>query len=212
MESNFRFGSMKKGTNKMNTLTIKSWNDFVEKVKMIKIHGTHEQVGFQKYNELCPCVVEVERDCIENIAKNTFEGRNEVHNKFGNDWERFLIQMNHVIYGREDFTDIPGSEYIGSDYAKVQRAFSFFAHERISGEVTRRQYCYNFGEKLCMNGIQFFEDKKLVILNFRSCDYIKKFPFDLLFINILLNDYNVKVDKLYCVFGSLHIYDGDKIK
>lgn len=58
----------------MNTLTIKSWNDFVEKVKMIKIHGTHEQVGFKKYNELCPCVVEVERDCIENIAKILSKG------------------------------------------------------------------------------------------------------------------------------------------
>lgn len=195
----------------MNTLTIKSWNDFVEKAKIIKVHGTKQQVGFQKYNELCPCVVEVEKNCIEEIAQNTFEKRNTVHNKFGNDWERFKMNMNHVIYGREDFTDIPGSEYIGSDYAKVQRAFSFYAHERISDTVTRRQYSYSFGEKLCMNGIQIFEDQKLAILNFRSCDYIKKFPFDLLFINILLNDYAVKVDKIYCIFGSLHIYDGDKI-
>ena len=42
-------------------------------------------------------------------------------------------------------------------------------------------------------------------------DYIKKFPLDLLFIKILMDDFNVKCDKIYCIFGSLHTYDHDKI-
>ena len=195
----------------MNTLTIKSVQDYVEKEKNISIHGKKHEVGFQKYHELCPCVAEVKTDCIESVAKYFFDKRNPWKHKDRDDFLILKTIMNHVIYNREDFTDIPGSEYIGSDYWKVHRAFSFYAHERITDTVTRRQYSYQFDEKLCMNGMQIFEDQSLMILNFRSCDYIKKFPLDLLFIKILMDDFNVKCDKIYCIFGSLHTYDHDKI-
>ena len=195
----------------MNTITIKTWDDFVNKQKTILLHGKEHNKGMQFYKELCPCVVEIQTDCIRDIAKRFFESRNPWNSPDGNDFCRFETVMNHVIYGKEDFTDIPGSEYIGSDYYRVYRCFSFYKHEKIAGILTRRQFSYCFDEKLCMNGMQIFEDEKLMILNFRSCDYVKKFPLDLFFIKILLDDYKVDIDKIYCIFGSLHIYKGEKI-
>ena len=124
----------------MNTITIKSWDDFVNKQKTILLHGKEHNKGMQFYKELCPCVVEIQTDCIRDIAKRFFESRNPWNSPDGNDFCRFETVMNHVIYGKEDFTDIPGSEYIGSDYYRVYRCFSFYKHEKISGILTRRQF------------------------------------------------------------------------
>jgi hypothetical protein len=87
---------------------------------------------------------------------------------------------------------------------------NFFV-DRINLRKTRRQFSYQFNENLCMNAMQIFEDRKLMIVYFRSCDYIKKLPLDLYLIKSLIDDYMIKVDKIYCMFGSLHAYDEDKI-
>lgn len=193
----------------MNTITIKSWEDFVNKQRMILLHGKDHNVGMQFYKELCPCVVEVSTNCIHDIARNFFNIKNKNENIDFNDFVRI---MKDVIYKGEDFTEIPGSEYIGSDYEKVKKCFNFYSYERQSGLLIRRQFSYSFNEKLCMNGMQIFEDEKLMILNFRSCDYVKKLSFDLYFINTLIEDFGLGIDKIYCIFGSLHIYKGEKIQ
>lgn len=196
----------------MNTITIKSWEDFVNKQRMILLHGKDHNVGMQFYKELCPCVVEVSTNCIYDIVQKFFDIKNKKNDHCFKKFEEFEHIMKNVIYNGDDFTEFPGSEYIGSDYEKVRKSFSYYNYEKTCGILTRRQFSYSFNEKLCMNGMQIFEDEKLMILNFRSCDYIKKFPFDLYFIKKLLDDFDVNIDKIYCVFGSLHIYKGEKIQ
>lgn len=194
----------------MNIITIKSYEDYVDKKNVIHLHGKEKEVGNQKYTELCPCCVEVNFDCINELAKKVYFNRAKTNSNIK--YLSFVNKMNYVIYRQEKFTDIKGSEYFGEDYEKVQRSFSLYVKEFINGLRTRRQFSYSFGEKLCMNGMQIFEDEGIIILNFRSCDYIKKFPFDLLFIKILIDDYCLNIKKVICNFGSLHVYSGDEIE
>lgn len=194
----------------MNIITINSYEDYVNKASIIFRHGKKKEVGNQKYTELCPCCVEVNFDCINELAKKVYFKKAKTNSDIK--YLSFVNKMNYVIYRQEKFTDIKGSEYFGEDYEKVQRSFSLYVKESINGLRTRRQFSYSFGEKLCMNGMQIFEDEGIIILNFRSCDYIKKFPFDLLFIKILIDDYCLSIKKVICNFGSLHIYSEDEIE
>lgn len=194
----------------MNIIAINSYEDYVNKVNIILRHGKKKEVGDQKYTELCPCVIEIKTSCIEKIACEMFDRKNP-HNKVNFNYSHFKYIMKQVIYGDIDFNEIPGSDYASRDYLKEKEAFIKYANDRKSDEVTRRQYLYYFEENSCCNEIQIFEDEKIAIINFRSCDYIKKFPFDVLMFKILMDDFDVKCDKFYCIFGSLHIYDGDKI-
>lgn len=194
----------------MNIITINSYEDYVSKASIIFRHGKKKEVGNQKYTELCPCCVEVNFDCINELAKKVYFKKAKTNSDIK--YLSFVNKMNYVVYRQENFTDIKGSEYFGSDYEKVQKSFSLYVKESINGLRTRRQFSYSFGEKLCMNGMQIFEDEGIIILNFRSCDYIKKFPFDLLFIKILIDDYCLNIKKVICNFGSLHIYSGDEIE
>ena len=190
----------------MNTISIKSNQDFIKKISVIKYHGMQHEVNGQKYKELCPCTIEIDTECINEITKDFLRRK-----KFDGTFDEFKAMFREVIYENESFTEIPGSEYIGLDYENVRKSFANFFVDRINLRKTRRQFSYQFNENLCMNAMQIFEDRKLMIVYFRSCDYIKKLPLDLYLIKSLIDDYMIKVDKIYCMFGSLHAYDDDKI-
>lgn len=190
----------------MNTISIKTSQDYIKKLSVIKFHGIQHNVNEVNYKELCPCTVEIDLDCIDEITKDFLR-----RNKFNGTFDEFKSKFRAVIYEDEDFTEIKNSEYIGKDYKNVRKSFTKFFVDTIDEKKTRRQFSYQFNEDLCMNAMQIFEDRKLMIVYFRSCDYIKKFPLDLYLIKSLVDDYKVHINKIYCMFGSLHAYDEDKI-
>ena len=181
--------------------------DNVENYKYGK-HIIREKGTFiQRTFEVSPAVVCVSVKTIEEIVKYLLE-RWEVPVEYSRIKQYILEVSTKGI----DFKTIRGSEYSALDYRKVKQAFDHYSYERTSFTVTRRQYSYSFGPKLCMHSIQFFEDYKHAILEFRSCDYIKKFPFDLLLISSMCEAYKLDVEKIYCFIGSLHYYDADTWK
>ena len=181
--------------------------DNVENYKYGK-HIIREKGEFiQRTFEVSPAVVCVSVNTVEEIVKYLLE-RWEVPVEYSRIKQYILEVSTKGI----DFKTIKGSEYSAQDYRKVKQAFDHYSYERTSFAVTRRQYSYSFGPKLCMHSIQFFEDYKHAILEFRSCDYIKKFPFDLLLISSMCEAYKLDIEKLYCFIGSLHYYDADTWK
>ena len=121
--------------------------------------------------------------------------------------------LRNAVYKETNFTvyNNPKAWYNGYDYKGVLESFieyCFFEKKgyRNSG---RRQHSFSFGEKLCMNGMQIFEDRNMLILNFRSCDAVNKLPYDLSIINSMCDDFELNISRFFCVFGSLHIYNGD---
>ena len=106
----------------MNTITIKSWDDFVNKQKTILLHGKEHNKGMQFYKELCPCVVEIQTDCIRDIAKRFFESRNPWNSPDGNDFCRFETVMNQGMTG----SDFYESECF-KETADILRGFGFNA-------------------------------------------------------------------------------------
>lgn len=157
--------------------------------------------------EVCPATISVSTGAIRTLVEHQLQ-----HWEVPLTFDQISLYLLDVALKGIDFKDIKGSEYIGRDYYKLKHVFALYKYERTSFIVTRRQYAYTFGEKLCMNGIQFFEDNRLCIVNFRSCDYIKKFPFDILLINSLCLHYGFCIDRIFCNFGSLHYYDADNWK
>lgn len=190
----------------MNTISIKSNKDYIKKMSVLKYHGVPHDIDGFIYRELCPCTVEIDLDCIDEITKNFLKRK-----KFDGTFDEFKLKFRSVIYEDGNFRDIENSEYIGKDYKNVRKSFTKFLVDTIDEKKTRRQFSYQFNEELCMNAMQIFEDRKLMIVYFRSCDYIKKLPLDLYLIKTLVDDYNVHINKIYCMFGSLHAYDEDKI-
>lgn len=161
----------------------------------------------QRTFEISPALVCVSIDSIDKIVKYLLE-RWEIPVEYSLIKQYILeVSMKGI-----DFKTIKGSEYSALDYRKVKQAFDHYSYERTSFAVTRRQYSYSFGPKLCMHSIQFFEDYKHAILEFRSCDYIKKFPFDLLLISSMCEKYKFDIEEIYCFFGSLHYYEEDTWK
>lgn len=188
----------------MNTIVIESIADYANKRKIIEYHGKKYNVNGTKYKELAPCCVEVKTKCIEAVAKFSLECKTKKIK-----YDAFRQTLQNVLHGTEDFTEIKGSDYMAEHYTGDVKAFCDYKNERENKLVTRRQFMYQLSKRSCMNEIQFFEEEGFIILNFRSCDYIKKFPFDLLLIKILIDEFNIKCDKIYCLIGSLHIYNGD---
>lgn len=186
----------------MNTLTIKNYKEYVDKQALFKRHGFHVNGTY----ELSPCVVEIEAKVIDGLA-DTYLFLN--HKEVG--WPKLLAGLMNVTLKGADFTAISGSEYIGKDYKSVLECFNSYKNDKESDKTkeARRRFNYMFNEKLCMYGMQIFEDRGILILNFRSCDYIKKLPFDLLLIYNMVQIYGLNIKKFYCNFGSLHIYEKD---
>lgn len=183
---------------------INNVNDYKEKRNYIDTLGKEYMVNGMTYKELAPCCVEVSKNCIDEVAKySLLEKTDKIEYK---DFRRTLYK---VLYGTENFTEIEGSDYMAEHYVGDLKAFKDYVYERDNKFATRRQFMYQLSKRSCMNEIQFFEHEGFILLNFRSCDYIKKFPFDLLLIKILIDEFNINCNKFICVFGSLHIYDGD---
>lgn len=187
----------------LNQFVINNVENYKYGKYLIRKKGTFIQQTF----ELSPAVVCVSVNAIEEIVKYLLE-RWEVPVEYSHIKQSILeVSMNGI-----DFKTIKGSEYNALDYRKVKPAFDHYSYERTSFAVTRRQYSYSFGPMLCMHSLQFFEDYKHAILEFRSCDYIKKFPFDLLLIASMCEAYKLDIEKIYCFIGSLHYYDVDSWK
>lgn len=187
----------------INLLTLDGIESYKYGKYLIRKNGNFIQQTF----ELSPVMVCVPINAIEEIVKYLLK-RWEVPVEYSHIKQCILEVSTKGI----DFKTIKGSEYSALDYRKVKFAFDHYAYERMSFAVTRRQYSYSFGPKLCMHSIQFFEDYKHAILEFRSCDYIKKFPFDLLLIASMCDAYRLSIENLYCFIGSLHYYDADSWK
>lgn len=170
---------------------ISSKNDFKYLINYIKETG-HKIEGTTERNFISLVVV---RKAIDEIV--------EYKAKEG---------LEKLLFNEENFDmyDNPKTWYNANDYSGIRSAFNSYEWEKNGeGYDGRRQHSFCFGEKLCMNGIQFFEDQKMLILTFRSCDAVNKLPFDLELINIMCEVYELDIERFYCIFGSLHIYDGD---
>ena len=183
--------------------TIEDFGSYLHGKNLIRNNGEFVRLTF----EVAPATVSVSFSAIEEIIKRQLE-----HWQVSLSYDQIVERILAVACEGINFRDIKGSEYIGDDYRRLRQVFDMYKYERTSFAVTRRQYSYVFGEKLCMYSIQFFEDYKRVIVNFRSCDYIKKFPFDLLMVKALCELYKFDITRIFCNFGSLHYYDADTWK
>ena len=178
-----------------NILNIKSFEDYKDKIKIFKLHGRRINETY----ELSPCVVEIKTDCIKDLVKKSLGYDDFSYYLLFSDMFS-CVKEKEIIYINDDVF------YNGEDYSGVTKSFDNYLSDKENKTRTRRQFNYHFNEKLCVHGVQFFEDKKFLIINFRSCDYIKKFPLDVLLFYTLCVNYDIKVDTFYCFFGSLHIY------
>lgn len=187
----------------MNTITIKNFDDYANKLLIFAQHGKR----IDGTRELSPAVIEMNQDAIESVVTGWLKMNGIAEIDFG----YVMDEFKEFMKGRRDFTEIEGSEYIASDYDIVNRKFSYYSFERDSRTqyTGRRQFNYHFNEKLCLHGMQIFEDLGTMILNFRSCDYLKKFPLDIYMMAKHCRDRGIEVHKFYCIFGSLHCYDND---
>lgn len=189
----------------MNTIKINNIYDYIKGKEKILTKGNKYEVNNTKYTEFLPCFVEVNYDIIEVLASHILfiRSNNTIQ------YHDFKNKLNGVLHDKCDFLDIEGSDYKADHYVGDIKAFNEYIKDKKENKYTRRQFIYQLSKRSCMNEIQFFEEEKTVILNFRSCDYIKKFIFDLLLMKILLDEYKIKCDRICCFIGSLHIYDGD---
>lgn len=114
-----------------------------------------------------------------------------------------------ILLGREvQPLDNPKSFYCGKDYFSVCNRFMYLNQElRMESPYKgRRQHNFNFGEKLCMEGFQYFPDTKMMIVKFRSCDMLNKFPFDAAIMYFISKKFCVDVKDFCFFFGSAHMY------
>lgn len=177
-----------------NSLVIKNFNDYNDKKKIFKIHGR----DVCNTKELSPCIVEVDVSGIRDIVMKSL-------NYDDISYSSLYIDLYSCVISSEMLWITGEVYYNGEDYSGVVKAFKKYIEDK---EIrTRRQFNYHFDEKLCVHGIQFFEDLNFLVINFRSCDYINKFPIDLLLFKIMCDMYEVDIKKFYCFFGSLHIYN-----
>lgn len=101
------------------------------------------------------------------------------------------------------------SKYKGIDYFTVTKKFMSLNNELNRDDWPyrgRRQHNFNFGEKLCMEGFQYFPDTKMMIVKFRSCDMLNKFPFDAAIMYFMAKKFCVDVKDFCFFFGSAHMY------